>query len=242
MRKTRFMEIGLMVLALAGLGGAPRAMAADHMDGFAVKTDPSSDITDIFAWTSSDGTKVNLVMNVFPLAATGSKFSNALKYVFHVSSCASYATAGCTAARVNIICTFDASSPQKVSCWVGTDEYVTGDASAVTGLSSGDGKLKIFTGLRDDPFFFNLDGFKKAAADVVAAKSGFLLDAAGCPMVNPTTSTALLNDLSQDPNNPGNPGKDFFAKLNVLSIVLQVDKSLLTKGGPIVGVWASTNK
>ena len=52
------------------------------------------------------------------------------------------------------------------SCWLGTDEYVTGDASAITGLTSADGKLKVFAGLRADPFFFNLDGFHHAEATV----------------------------------------------------------------------------
>ena len=58
----------------------------------------------------------------------------------------------------NVICTFDNGSPQKVSCWVGTDAY-TGDATSTSGLSSADSKVKVFTGLRDDPFFFNRAGF-----------------------------------------------------------------------------------
>jgi hypothetical protein len=50
-----------------------------------------------------------------------------------------------------------------------------------------------------------------------------------------------VNLLSTNPTN-GGPAVDFFLGLNVLSIVLQVDKTLLTSGGPVVGVWASTNK
>jgi hypothetical protein len=243
MRMMHLKVAGLM--ALAGLAAAPRALAADHLDGAAVKGDASTDITDIFAWMTSDGTKVNLVLNVSPIATTSSNFSNVAKYVFHTSSCAAYtAPAACTTAHEDIICTFDTSSPQKVSCWVGTDAYVTGDASAVAGLSSTDGKVKVFTGLRDDPFFFNLAGFNAVRADVTAGKGGFSYDAAGCPALSAAISTALVTALSTDPTSspPGGPAKDFFAGLNVLSIVLQVDKSLLTKGGPVVGVWASTNK
>src|SRR4051812_5896824 len=65
------------------------ARAADHADGTAASLDVpdgSSDITDLFAWMSSDAKRVNLVMDVFPNAAPGTKLSNAVKYVFHVNS------------------------------------------------------------------------------------------------------------------------------------------------------------
>ena len=35
---------------------------------------------------------------------------------------------------------------------------------------------------------------------------------------------------------------DNFARFNVLAIVISVDKSLLTRGGPILAVWGSTNR
>jgi len=243
MQRMRLKEAGLLALALTSLFSAPLAVAADHVDGPAVLTDPSADITDVYAWTSTDGTKVNLVLNVAPVASTSSRFSDVVKYVFHTSSCATYtAPGGCTAAKEDIICTFDAA--QKVSCWVGTDDYVTGDASAVAGLSSVDGKLKVFTGLRDDPFFFNLDGFNAMRNTVIAAAPSLTFNVAGCPALSAGTSAVLVQMLSTDPNSvpAGGPAKDFFAALDVLSIVLQVDKSLLTKGGPIVAVWASTNR
>ena len=79
-------------------------------------------------------------------------------------------------------------------CWLGTDEYVTGDASAITGLTSADGKLKVFAGLRADPFFFNLDGFHHAEATVEGA-SGLTADVAGCPLLNPGTAGVLRTQL-----------------------------------------------
>lgn len=225
-------------IATAGLGAllaAQLAFAADHLDGPAAKADHASDITDIFAWMSSDAKTMYLVMNVFPMANTSSKFSDAVQYVFHTNSKNSFTDTASAANQVNVICTFDAN--QKISCWAG-NEYVNGAASNTAGLSSG--KLKVYAGLRDDPFFFNLDGFNKAAATVTAAKSSLSFDTAGCPNLNAATANTLVSQLSHDQN--GGPPKDFFANLNVLSIAVAVDKTVLAKNGNIVSVWGSTNR
>jgi hypothetical protein len=224
----------------AGLGvllASQLALAADHLDGPAAKADHAADITDIYAWMSADAKTMYLVMNVFPMASTTSKFSNAVQYVFHTNSKNSFTDTALASSQVNIICTFDAN--QKVSCWAG-GEYVNGDASSTAGISSGSGKLKVFAGLRDDPFFFNLDGFNKVADTVKSAKGTLTFDAAGCPLLDPATANSLVNQLKQSPT--GGPAQDFFARLNVLSIVLAVDKTVITKGGPIVSFWGSTNR
>src|SRR5690348_14795992 len=96
---------------LAAVLAATTALAADHQDGAAVLTDPATDINDVFAWTSTDGTKVNLVMDVFPAATTAAKFSNVAQYVFHTTSSAAYGMAA--AASEDILCTFDTSQDRK---------------------------------------------------------------------------------------------------------------------------------
>ncbi|HTS82160.1 MAG TPA: DUF4331 family protein [Myxococcaceae bacterium] len=214
---------------------ATTALAADHQDGAAVLTDPSTDINDVFAWTSTDGSRLNLVMDVFPAATTAAKFSNVAQYVFHTTSSPAYGMPA--AASEDILCTFDTS--QVISCW-GGGEYVHGDASNTAGIASASGKLRVFAGLRDDPFFFNLDGFKATAAAVHDAAGSLTSDAAGCPALDATTSSALVTQLKSAPG--GGPPSDHFKGLNTLSIVVQIDKSLVTKGGTTVGVWASTNK
>jgi Domain of unknown function (DUF4331) len=225
--------LGLSALAVA-LFTAPLALAADHQDGPAATADPSADITDVFAWMSSDASKVNLVMDVFPFATGTPKFSNTVQYVFHTSSRPSYGVAA--AATVNVICTFDTA--QTISCWAG-DEYVTGDASSTGGLTSASGKLKVFAGLRNDPFFFNLDGFKATAADVTAAKGSLSFDNNGCPLLDGATATALVTQLRTAPD--GGAPQDHFLAANLLALVVQLDKSVLTSGGPLVSVWAATH-
>jgi uncharacterized protein DUF4331 len=234
MAKSRKLSLALGVFA--AIAAAPAVRAADHVDGPAASADPSADITDVFAWMSSDATKVYLVMDLVRNASPSSKFSDSVQYVFHTKSRQSF---GADAApEVDVICTFDAA--QVVQCWAGDDAYVTGDASGVDGITSSDGKLRVFTGLRNDPFFFNLQGFRETARTVTAAAGGLTFDAAGCPAVDAATSALLVDKLQHAPD--GSPAVDNFANFNVLALVVVVDKSILDGGGPILAVSASTRR
>jgi hypothetical protein len=209
---------------------ATLAIAADHNDGPKAKSDPAADITDVYTWL--DGPNLVLVMNVFPSATAASKFSEAVQYWFHTTSGPAF---GDKTSPFDIVCTFDAA--QMISCWAGS-EQVHGDASGEAGLASASGKLKVFAGLRDDPFFFNLTGFNTVATFVAANGSSLMYDPAGCPKIDMGASTTIVTTLKED--GMGNPGKDDFAGKNVLSIVVSIDKALLTEAGPIVSVWGAT--
>jgi hypothetical protein len=236
----------------AALLVAPRAWGADHLDSPGTKAAAEADITDVYAWVSADKAKTNLILNVSPAATGTSKFSNAVQYVFHVSSQPAYGESDPSKIkRVNIVCTF--RSDQTISCWLGpaaaggittASDYVTGDASATAGLTSLNGKMKVFAGLRNDPFFFNLEGFQETVKAVVAAAAapGFaaIVDASGCPHLPADAAALVAGQLSKAKG--GGTGVDFFAGLNVLSIVVSVDTAELTSGGPVIGVWGSTHR
>src|SRR5205085_3071043 len=123
---------------------------------------------------------------------------------------------------------------------VGRRVRVTGDASAEGGLRSRDGKVRVFAGLRNDPFFFNLPGFRATARIVAGAAGSLTFDPAGCPALDAATSAALVGQLQTAPG--GGPAVDNFARFNVLAIVVSVSKSLVTRDGPVVAVWGSTNR
>ena len=224
-------------LALSVLSAASWAIAADHLDGPVPTADPTADITDLYAWT--DETSVLFALNVTPLATATSQFSDKVQYVIHTESMAAFGAKG---EKVDIICTF--TTAQKISCWVGEKGFVTGDASMTGGLQSEDKLIKVFAGLRDDPFFFNLTGFKDTVTTVEGAASGLTFDPAKCPTLDATTSALLVKQLSPDPAStpPAGVAKDFFAGKNVLAIVIAVDKKLLNAGGATMSAWASTNK
>jgi len=227
---------------LAALGGAclgvaiahPRlARSADHLDAPATQADHTADINDVYTWM--DQGNAIFAMTVFPAADTSAKFSDAIQYVFHTNSMSAYGAA--TSSSLDIICTFD--TVQKISCWAG-DEYATGNASAQI-VQSKDTKMKIYAGLRKDPFFFNLEGFKDVTyivADAGLTPTDF--NDAGCPQLSAGTAGALRQQLNQQTD--GGAAVDFFKDLKTLAIVISIEKSLVTKGGPIVSVWGSTNK
>jgi len=231
MRMIRWVAVlAAAVLAVSG----QLASAADHIDGPQAAADPAADITDAFAWMTPDASKVILVMDLTRNADVGSKFSDSVQYVFHTTSSASYGAA--KSEDVPVICQFDPQ--QRVECWAGNDAFVTGDASSLSGITSSNGKLRVFTGLRNDPFFFNLAGFRETARIVTGAASSLTFDAAGCPAVDSATSTALVTQLQSAPG--GGTAPDSFANFNVIAIVLEVDKSILTQNGPILSVATAT--
>jgi Domain of unknown function (DUF4331) len=220
---------------LALLALVPTAQAADHRDGPAATANKDADINDVYAWVDPGGQKVNLVMTFNPAAPTGTKPSDAVLYVFHLNSKQTFTAP--TSTEVRVVCGFDAQ--QRISCWAGDGEYVTGIADAAEGLTSKSGRFKVFAGLRNDPFFFNAAGFGATVGAVKSAASSLTFDPAGCPQVDAATSNNLVTQLKRDAT--GGPAKDFFAGTNTLAIVVQIDKSLVTPGGPILGVWGSTH-
>lgn len=225
---------------------ATTALAADHKDGNGVIADPAADIADVYAFPS--GNNVELIMTVSPFAASTSMFSDQVLYTWHVADYDKFAAAGGTVkGNTDVICSFDAS--QKISCWVGTKDYVTGDASATTGLAAADGKLKVFAGPRADPFFFYLTGFKNAVATVRTKVPSYITGTVG---VTPTFNAdgcinwgldaagdraAVVGQLQTTDQT-----KNDFAGKNVLAIVAEIDPSLLGSSGDTFAVWASTNK
>jgi len=217
--------LGLLVLSVA-----PPARAIDHQDSPTVAASPTTDLADLFTWMSPDGSKVILAMTVNPNAAASAKFATDAAYVFHTISRASI---GATSAiSVDIVCTFN--DTQKIACMVGDPStVVSGDASTTAGVLSSNGKLRVFAGPRRDPSFAsltNIEAMKTAAK--AALPTAAPADSAGCrATAGKTAITALAT-----------PATNTFATSNVLAVVMEVDRTLLNKGGPILSVWAATHK
>jgi hypothetical protein len=240
---------GVGALAVLVLGRAP-IQAADHLDGPTIRMSQNAmaDISDVYAWMTSDAAKVNLALTVSPADPGTNHFNDSVQYVFHVQSHAGFQTPGI---ETKIICTFQ--SDTNGQCWVVDPDgrvidYVSGDLSGSTGRESRSGKLRVFAGRRSDPFFFNLSGFRTAVATVKAAGT-LQKDAAGCPtFANATVPSTLRSQLQAVPNNTTDNGpcpqgeRDCFLDFNVMAIVVQVDKDeLLRDNHKLVSVWASTH-
>jgi len=210
------------VLALA----AWPVWASDHLDTAAVTADPRADIGDLYAWTSADGKRLNLVMTI-----VGKSFSDRLTYAFHVDSGARF---GATMGSVTITCRIGAVA----DCRAG-DVAVRGDASDPKGLASADGRLRVFAGARDDPFFNNVrgsrDAFNFAAATLTA---GAVRDEAGCPRFEPVAAYEIQDRWRYT---EGGPPKNLLAGWTPMALVVSVDLSVAAKGGPLLAVWGATS-
>jgi hypothetical protein len=213
-----------MNLALL-LVGLTTAQAADHIDGPGAVADPTADITDLFAWTNTNATKINLILNVGPFGSAAG-FSDAVTYAFHIESTQEYGVPGTSAL---VTCEF--YDGVNIECW-GPGVYVTGDASDPAGITNADSSLKVFAGPRNDPFFMEFVGFTDAVSTVVGA--GIVPDGT-CPTVDAGTSAALVDLLTGS----GSP-VDTFAGTTVQSLVVQIDKDLVAEGGPILAINAAT--
>lgn len=233
-------KICTAMLGVAGAGalllaGQSASKAGDHQDSPVVQKIQGADIYDLYAWMDPDDpNKLDLVMTVPPEG-----FSNELQYVFHVNSASEY---GGDATETLIMCTFDAG--QTTSCWVGDQAYVSGKAGDRSNpLQSEDGKVKVFVGPRNDPFFFNMDGFMAVVERIRAMPGSTLNDSNGdgCPELDPDVARTLLAELALDKDGE-QPVTDDFAGRDVSALVMQVDKGLVNPGGDVLGVWASTNR
>ena len=262
MKKLAFVAVGAAVATGALLVGRD-SRAADHLDSPATQANHMADINDVYAWMTSDMSKINLVMTVSPADDGTRHFGPSVQYVFHVTE---YAGATNDVAFPNaltnmgtehkIICTF--ADDTHVQCWFTTgshvDDYIKGDPSNNAGITSADNKIKLFAGERSDPFFFNLAGFKKAIAGVEAVLATGMVnpDASGCPQNGATDRPnaadvqglrVTLSTVSATAVPPCAANQiDCFATFNTKAIVIQFDKSLvLGSANHLVSVWGSTH-
>ena len=222
--------VALLGGALLALEAPPDARASDHLDSPTVTQDPAADIGDLFAWTSPDGKRLNLVMTI-----VGHRFSDQVQYVFHVDSGPQF---GATTTSTVILCRFDTAGVAE--CWAGDADYLHGDASNPAGLEGQNRRFRVFAGLRDDPFFNNVRGSRTGLNTAGAALKGtgvVDVDKAGCPTFDEATSRTILDQWR---HTEGGPPKNFLAGWTASSLVVSVDMDVVGAGGKFLAVWAGT--
>lgn len=198
------------VLAVACFQGGV-ALAADHLDSPGASNDPAADINDVYVFRSQATDAANtrrtvFVMTVVPLASADSRLSPDVEYRFRVSE------NGAEGSNLDIVCTATMGPEQMITC---TGPTGATDTVAFNAVEAGDGNadaMRIFAGLRDDPFFFDLEDYLAVASDP--------------SMVN------LLLDAD---------GEDFFAGLNTIAIVVDV-KNEIFGNATVLNVQAVTNR
>ena len=215
--------------ALIGTLGACESRASDHLDSPTVIANPQADIGDLFAWTSYDARRLNLVMTI-----VGKSFSDRIQYTFHIDSGHKF---GKTTDTTLIVCKFP--KPGVTECNVGAADSASGDASRIEGIRGRHGRFRVYAGLRDDPFFNNVKGTRAAyQVAATALRNGTPVDAAGCPSFDAATSAEIYKQWG---HTDGGPATNFLAGWTSSAIVISVDLPLVTHGGKLVAVWATTS-
>jgi hypothetical protein len=190
-----------LALALAAASLSP-AFAADHRDGPLATSDPTADINDVYPFINpNDPSELIVAVTVVPVANSNSRFSDVVEYKLHLDN-------GANSGTTTFTCTFP-DDATRVSCGNATGSL---SASGPLNRTNANGNLRVWAGLRDDPFFFDLDAFNR-------------------------TREAISPRFT-------NPGVNFFAGLNTLSIVLGIKHTALTNAGanPTLKVYSSTNR
>lgn len=127
------------------------AQAADHRDAPIATADPAADINDIYAFMNPvNPDELILVNTVVPFADYNSRFSDAVDYVFHIDN------GSAAGSNLRVSCSFTQQS-NRVAC------TGPGGATASGGIErtvNGTG-MRVWAGLRDDPFFFDGPAFQR---------------------------------------------------------------------------------
>jgi hypothetical protein len=235
------------------------ARGSDHQDSPTVVSNPLADVTDVFAFPDPhDAAKVALVMNVRPLIPSGMTGGIALDpnvlYQFKIAN--GVASGDYTESRVVQFSADTAGTGQNISLYGPAKPNEVGIKNttvAKTGqfafgkISSLDhGRIKVFVGPRRDPFYFDLSQFFKIIPDRNYQNQ---------PSPPPPTATSFRFASKSQPIilngvNYGTAGsnhcviakpRDLLAPYDLISIVVEMPKTMLASGTPgVIGLWATT--
>jgi len=235
-----------------------RAKASDHADTAENYNRIGADMTDVFIFPSpANDNNVVVVMDVhglIPAGQTNLGFDPQVLYQMKFDVTGDYVEDLVIQARfvgVGRNQTVVVSGPHKPATTGTTAIFgrpsLTGPTNAVIGTTPGlpiaptatvigtTPNMKVFAGIRSEPFFFDLNRFFAILPDRGTPLTGAQVE-------TPNPDTPQVNGFRGFPAGSGfdsSPAMDFFADLNVLSIIVELPRSML--GGGTVHLWETTS-
>jgi hypothetical protein len=137
-------------------------MGSDHKDGPSTTADPAIDITDLYAWHNTASNTFDIDLNFAGLRTPGQPavYDDNTIYSIHINRSATTTFNNNTDVEIDV-----RFGKSPAGFWGVQVVGVPGAAGALSGGVESiitDGPRKVYAGLRDDPFFFDLDGFHAA--------------------------------------------------------------------------------
>ncbi|RTL59278.1 MAG: DUF4331 domain-containing protein [Sphingobacteriales bacterium] len=215
MKKTKIISAAIAIIAIAG----GIVYAADHIDSPAV-TNQTTDITDVYAFQGQDANNLVLVANtqglLAPSATAAAKFDENTLIEFNIDN---------NGDNVEDLVIQGIAKNGKMYIWgpvkpamTGTQSVIKGNPTASVDITSYGSDAKIGTG----------GGLKVFAGP---RDDPFFFDL-----------SQFKHILAGDATSFNNPGSDTFAGTNVLSLVVELPKSMLGSSNGKISVWLETKK
>jgi hypothetical protein len=230
--------LSLCVLPLISL--PPGLIAADHRDAPGVDGAGEGDITDVFAFLDPGNSgRLVLAMGVNPFAVPGAtpsyRFSPDYLYQFKIDRHGTYKEDFVvqvqfenTPTGQRVFVSADRPDPNSVGAVNQPLNLPNSHISGASGGMFGDANaIQVFTGLRDDPFVFDLAQFNR----ILAGKQDVFRDIPTSPL-GPLRGRPVRAD--------GSSGVDTFGGFNASYIVVEFPVAWLGVS-KIINVWATVS-
>jgi Domain of unknown function (DUF4331) len=236
--RARYVGAALAIAGIGLLAGVRATIGSDHQDTPEVELSPRMDINDVYAFPGTSDDRIVLVMTtsspITPAQGASASFDPDLLYQLKIDN------NGDAVEDLVLQLTFDGQgASQKVRVRgpvrpvmtgtrnpiVATSPALTGNFNTSFGSSNG---MEVFAGLRDDPFFLDLEQFFRIIPD----------------------RRPVSGPLSQLPDQPSasafrasGQAIDYLRGFNTLAIVIELPESELTAGGTAkLGIWGTISR
>jgi hypothetical protein len=230
--------VAVAAAVTATLANTRRSWGSDHQDTPEVELSPRMDINDVYAFPGSSADRIALVMTtsspLTPAQSPAASFDPNLLYQLKIDN-----TGDGVEDKVIQITFSGTGSNQQVNvrgpvapAQTGTMNTLASGGTTTSGavntnLGSASG-IQVFTGIRDDPFFLDLEQFFRIVPD----------------------RKPVSGPLSRLPDTPtatsfraAGQAVDYLRGINALAIVLEMPTAMLTDGGTRkIGVWGTISR